>query len=397
MNEEDVETRIAQNVNEDTFQIPTDEEVKEKWEEINKSLERSSLLYDFHAIWQSFQGEGIKVAVLDSGIDIDHPAFPDDVFDSFARVENRRITRGRHAVQDFNGHGTHCAGIIAARPLKWHKEKSKGKYIPYEPIWESNAVKAQKELADKKTDWGNIYWLAKGRKLKLFSELDGRFSGVAPRAKLMIYKITKHDGEDDNGKPIDRGVAKVVDLALAIRDAVDEGADIISISIQSDIGTEELYDAIHYALDKKRIVICSAGNRGRLQQINVGYPARFGGVITVAAVTRFGQPSGFTSVGGEIDVGAPGESVWSTWKDNSYAKQSGTSMAAPWVAGIAALLLSKHRWFSKHKLTNKTPIRNNEEMRQHILMMATHPGHYDPYTGYGALWPCDYLSRGSTV
>ncbi len=394
MPEEDAVARIANNINEDTFPLVPPAN-SNRWKETNKALERSSLLYDFDGIWQAFHGEGVKVAVLDSGIDIDHPAFPAEALHSCVRFNHGQLTVGREAVRDFNGHGTHCAGIIAARPLHWKEEESGGRYVPYEPKIAAAAT-AGNGAENLQCDRHFVDWSAKGGDTKKFCNLDVRFSGVAPRAKLMVYKVTRH--EKENGNTIDHGVARVDDLVQAIVHAVNHHADVISISIQSEDTTAQLYRAIHWALSLRKIIICSAGNQGRRQQVNVGYPARYGGVITVGAVTRYGQPAGFTSVGGEVDIGAPGENVWSTWKDNSYAKQSGTSMAAPWVAGIAALLLSKHREFEGDpNRTNETPIRNNEEMRQHILRMAAHPGHYDPSTGYGALWPGDYFAREAAL
>src|SRR5262249_11377488 len=152
------------------------------------------------------------------------------------------------------------------------------------------------------------------------------------------YKITHKDGAEG-----DRGVAWMGDMALAINDAVDFGANIISISVQADEDSDQLFYAVHRALSLRRTVVCSAGNRGSLRSVNIGFPARYGGAITVAAHNRFGQPAAFTSSGGEVDMSAPGEKIWSTWTNQSYACRSGTSMAAPWVAGIAALVLSKHR------------------------------------------------------
>jgi subtilisin family serine protease len=221
------------------------------------------------------------------------------------------------------------------------------------------------------------------------------FAGLAPRVELLIYKIADADGQ-----------AKLGDMARALHDAVDEGADIISLSVQCERSADLLYGAVHRVLASRSILICSAGNRGRLDEINIGYPARYGGVITVAAHNRFGQPSAFSSVGGEIDMAAPGEDIWSTWPDG-YAKRSGTSMAAPFVAGLAALVLSKHRRFATGnrilrdgtpvagQKPNMTAIRNSEEMREHLLLMAAHRGYYDPLSGYGPLSPTSYFSRQS--
>jgi subtilisin family serine protease len=339
---------------------------------------------------------------------LEHPAFPQGSIIKTVKIIGDRITEvdpgdrsNKNPALDQNGHGTHCAGIIGARPLVWHEDR----WVAYEP-----GLSNQKRPADaaeltqmpmgeprRQTGWdgqssmdSEIFWnpvhrghsQVEATAQRRFRDLTVRFSGVAPAAELMIYKVTEGDSR----------TANLNDVALAINQATDAGADIISISIQGDQGTNALFFAVHRALSKRRMIITSAGNRGRLRQVNIGWPARYGGVITVAAHNGFGQPSAFTSAGGEIDFSAPGERMWSTWIDSSYVAQSGTSMAAPWVAGCAALILSKHRQSSGR---NETPVRNNEELREHLVRMAAHQGHYDPKEGYGALWIGNYFERAT--
>ncbi len=261
-------------------------------------------------VWRLTEGEGVKVAVLDTGIDRDHP-------DLAEAVEEVRDFTGE-GVEDGNGHGTHVAGIVAARR-------------------------------------------------------NGRgFAGVAPRCRLLVGKVLR-----------DAGGGTHAWIAAGIDWAVERGADIISMSLGSAHDSPELFGAVHRALAAGRILICAAGNDGALFANGIGYPGRYGSVITVAAHDRNGNPAGFSSRGGEIDVMAPGERIWSTWKDGGYAELSGTSMATPFVAGLAALVLAKHRKPGYHR----TPVRNCEEMRAHLLRLAAHPGHHDEARGYGPLLP----------
>jgi subtilisin family serine protease len=329
------------------------------------------------------------------------------------------------AAHDDNGHGTHCAGIIAACPLvEVGSDNAAPRWAPLLPdVGErrdealDSAVPTVWRFADDGSRSGQAYVLDRqslskgGRPVVVrdgsdvghditallpagLGDVTVPFAGLAPRVELLIYKIADADGQ-----------AKLGDMARALHDAVDEGADIISLSIQCERSADLLYGAVHRVLASRSILICSAGNRGRLDEINIGYPARNGGVITVAAHNRFGQPSAFSSVGGEIDMAAPGEDIWSTWPDG-YAKRSGTSMAAPFVAGLSALVLSKHRRFATGTRIlrdgtevpgqpNVTAIRNCEEMREHLLLMAAHRGYYDPLSGYGPLSPTSCFSRQS--
>lgn len=170
---------------------------------------------------------------------------------------------------------------------------------------------------------------------------------------------------------------------------MERGAHIVSMSLGSPAGSPRLYEAVHTALARGLVLLCAAGNSGALGRQNVGYPARYGSVIAVAAHDRNGIPSGFSSRGGEIDFMAPGEEIWSTWKDGGYALLSGTSTATPFVAGVAALVLAKHLRPGFHH----TPIANCDDRREHLLRMAAHPGCHDMAAGYGPLLPFLTLSE----
>jgi subtilisin family serine protease len=267
-------------------------------------------------VWRRTRGQGIRVAVLDTGIDPDHP-------DLEGAIEQMRDFTGE-GIEDLNGHGTHCAGIIAAR----------------------------------KNEIG--------------------FIGTAPDASLLIAKVLRNSGG-----------GSLQAVADAVQWAVSQRVDIISMSLGASEGSPLLFEAIHTALARGIVVICAAGNAGALFTNGVGYPGRYGSVITVAAHDQHGQPSGFSSRGPEIDFMAPGQDIWSTYRQGGYAKLSGTSMAAPFVAGLAALVLAKHRLPGQHD----TPIVNCEDMRRHLLRMAAHPGHHDSARGHGPLLPFAYFAR----
>ena len=266
-------------------------------------------------VWVQTMGEGIKVAVLDTGIDLDHP----DLKDGIAAVKDFT----GDGVEDINGHGTHCAGIIGARLN------------------------------------------------------DVGFVGVAPKTELLIAKVLGNDGSG--------AFSWIADGVLW---AVEQGADIISMSLGGPISSHRLYQAIHVALAKGVMVLCAAGNEGSLFQNSIGYPGRYGGVITVASHDENGNRSGFSSRGGEIDVMAPGSNIWSTYVDGGYAELSGTSMATPFVAGLSALIVAKHR---QNGEANNTPVDNTEDLKSHLLWMAAHPGYHSNEEGYGPLQPFQYF------
>jgi len=265
-------------------------------------------------VWRETRGEGIRVAILDTGIDSDHPDLAGAV------VEARDFTG--EGIEDRNGHGTHCAGIVAAR---------------------ANGV---------------------------------GFIGAAPKCELVVAKVL--DGE---------GRGKLSQVVAGIDWAVESGADILSLSLAAEADDRELHRAVHAALARGKMVICAAGNAGALGANTIGYPGRYGSVLTVAAHDAMGHPSGFSSRGPEIDFMAPGQEVWSTWKEGGWAQLSGTSMAAPFVAGLAALVLAKHRKAGRHA----TPIHNNQDLKEHLLRMAAHPGWHDPARGHGPLLPFAYF------
>lgn len=274
--------------------------------------------YGIPKLWTETQGKDVKVAVLDTGCDLDHPDLQKGLLSA------RDFTGSPSGVEDRQGHGTHVSGTIAAR----------------------------------QNDVGVV--------------------GVAPSVSLLAGKVLGDDGSGAHSW-----------IAAGIHWADESGADIISMSLGSSQPSRQIGYAIQTATKHGRFVVCAAGNDGRNDSVN--WPAKRQEAIAVGAVDRNGRAAPFSSRGPQVDVGAPGVDVLSTWKDGRYAKLSGTSMATPFVSGVVALMLAKHR-----QRGGETPVRNVSELREHLQKTSRDvgpPGH-DTETGWGLIHPEAMLGPG---
>lgn len=116
--------------------------------------------------------------------------------------------------------------------------------------------------------------------------------------------------------------------------AVDQGADLVNMSLQYTVGSQYLLSAVQYAAARDVPMFAATGNSNTA----VAFPARFSETIAVAASNRFDQRYSLSNFGPEVDVSAPGESIYSLAVNNGYGNRTGTSMACPHVTGIAALM-----------------------------------------------------------
>ena len=245
-----------------------------------------------------YSGAGIKIAVLDTGLDLTHPDFAD------RSIAERSFISGE-AVQDLQGHGTHCIGTAC------------GALNPPDPASPMRY-------------------------------------GVAHRAEIFAGKVLSNRGSGADG-----GILAGIDWA------VSNGCQIVSMSLGASTrpGTpfSPIYEEVaKRALDRGTLIIAAAGNESnRPNLVNpVGRPANCPSIMAVAALTSelgvsFYSCGSIDPDGGQIDIAAPGGNagrepvpqVYSTWTTDSravggsskYKSISGTSMATPHVAGIAAL------------------------------------------------------------
>ncbi|MEV7066516.1 type VII secretion-associated serine protease mycosin [Streptomyces collinus] len=242
-------------------------------------------------LWSQSTGKGMRVAVIDTGVDVTNPQLTDAVDAKSGRnflPENLKdndgnpIERGKeNGTTDTVGHGTKVAGIIAARP-------------------------------------------AKGT----------GFVGLAPDATIIPIQQNDAEGNGDVGT-----------LTAAIRYAVQAGADVINISQDTTkpmTSTSDLKLAIDQALNKKIVVVASAGNDGLGGNVKETYPASYEGVLAVAASDRNNERAAFSQSGEFVGVAAPGVDMISTVPKGGHCSDNGTSFSAPYVAGLAALIKAKH-------------------------------------------------------
>ncbi|MDA0165209.1 S8 family serine peptidase [Solirubrobacter ginsenosidimutans] len=246
--------------------------------------------------WQLSQGAGVTVAVIDSGARLDHPDLAPNIWTNFDEVPGNGIdddhngyiddvhgvdlstTQPGQDVSDGYGHGTHVAGIIAAA-------------------------------------------------------LNGRgVVGAAPQAKLMIIKIFDNSGAGTTGS-----------VAEGIRYAAANGARVINLSLTSDSNDERVAEAVQAAAAANVLVVAAAGNAGRDIDTAPAYPAALpaSNLLAVASTDPSDgrSMSDYSNFGRlTVQVAAPGAQILSTANDGSYVDMSGTSMASPMVAGVAALV-----------------------------------------------------------
>ncbi len=163
-------------------------------------------------------------------------------------------------------------------------------------------------------------------------------AGVAPNCRIMNLRAGTSQGllEED-------------DVASAIVYAVDNGARVINMSF-GDIATSQmLRDVVQFAVSSGCVLVASCGNSA---SADVHYPSGFPGVISVGATSESGVLAGFSNFGSTVDLVAPGVNLLSTSIGNQYATFSGTSAAAPVVAGLAGLILSQQPFLTSDDVRN---------------------------------------------
>ncbi|MGP4108764.1 S8 family peptidase [Virgibacillus sp. L01] len=154
-------------------------------------------------------------------------------------------------------------------------------------------------------------------------------AGMAPNSSILAVRVLDA-----------RGSGSLADIADGIIYAADYGAEVINLSLGCDCDTQTLENAVNYAWNKGTVVVAASGNDGVSTTFE---PASYENVIAVGAVDSNNQIASFSNYGEWVDVMAPGVDIASTYLRDGYVYMSGTSMASPHVAGLAALLAGQGR------------------------------------------------------
>lgn len=286
----------------------------------------------------------VTVAVIDSGVDPDHPDLVNNLLPMIDMLEEAGepdIYRSGfndvdYSGRDGNGHGTHVTGILGA------------------------SINNAKGIA-----------------------------GIAGNVKILPIKAANYEGNTS---------ASII--TKSILRAIDKGVRVINLSIggPKSEGTQALKDAVNLAISKNIVFVSATGNEslrsnGIITPVTV--PAAYPGVISVAAITKYNKVATYSNGGEEVLIAAPGgggpasegEKIYSTWPTyrtyegyragitGPYATLSGTSMSCPHVSAVAALIISKE------------PNLTAQQIRVRILSTTTDVDAkgFDQATGYGKL------------
>ena len=154
--------------------------------------------------------------------------------------------------------------------------------------------------------------------------------GVNPSAKLGLH-IVKIFNDAGNW-------TTASNLVTAIQSCKNAGAKVVNMSLGGSSSTATEQNALASFYQGGMLLVAAAGNAGNS---SLSYPASYSSVMSVAAVDSSRNRAGYSQYNSQVEIAAPGSSVYSTYKNNSYSTLSGTSMATPHVTGVAALVWSQ--------------------------------------------------------
>lgn len=248
--------------------------------------------------WELSKGKGVTVAVIDTGVDINHCDLTDNIFTNESEIQDGLDNDGNGYKDDIHG---------------WN-------FSDYTDA-ENNGNNSVYKNAEEDTHGTHIAGI-------ISAGLNEKgIAGVAPEAKILPVKFMKGD----------KGT--LFNAIKSIEYAEMMGARIANCSWEIERYSQFLYDAIN---NSDMLFVCAAGNDGNNMQEYPCYPAAYNAdnIISVAASDANGKLAEFSNYGAGTDIAAPGKNIYSTLPENSYGMLDGTSMAAPFVSGAAALLLS---------------------------------------------------------
>ena len=258
---------------------------------------------------KGIKGTGIKVAVLDTGIDYTHPDLKANYIGGYDFVNKDNDPMDDHS------HGTHVAGTVVAA---------------------SNGI---------------------------------GLLGAAPQAKIYAVKVADKSG-----------YCSYSNIIAGINWAVNNNANVITMSLGGTSSSSTLQSACDSAYSKGVVLVGAAGNSGG----SVIYPAAYSSVIAVSAIDSNNKITTWSCYGSQVEFAAPGVSIKSTMPKGLYGTKSGTSMATPHVAGAVALLMSTNVACTSYD-TNKNGKWDPAEVRSRLQKTAIDLGSKgkDNYYGYG--------------
>lgn len=220
-----------------------------------------------------------------------------------------------------------------------------------------NAVDGSTDVSDKRPHGTHVAGIIAGAE-----GLHPDAGGVAPQVKIMPIKAAGKSGYTPKA------------IAEGIRYAVDNGAKVINLSVGGRTEFENIKEAIEYAYQQGVVIVVAAGNNK--SRNNLLYPARMEQeVLAIGSVGEDGKRSKFSNRGAQLDIMAPGEDIVSALPGNVFDALSGTSMASPYVAGAAALVVARH------------PDWTVDQVYEHLKSAASDLGEpgWDKETGFGQL------------
>lgn len=260
------------------------------------------------------RADGVNVAIIDTGIDQDHPDLAANIEGGYMAIDANGAYATNRSWDDDQGHGTHVAGIVGA------VDNTAG------------------------------------------------VVGAGPGVDLWAVKVL-----DSTGSGYFSDIIEALDWAVGTRKDLVAGNDIqvVNMSLGANGGSTALADAVKRAANAGILLFAAAGNDSSA----VDYPAAYAEVVAVAATDSKNKVASWSSKGPEVELSAPGVSIYSTYRGGGYRTLSGTSMAAPHAAASAALLLG-----------TGTPAADVRSLLR-LKALDIKPAGWDRASGYGLVRP----------